>query len=82
MTEIFQCSKCGGQVGHLPNCPDGICRIESKRNTMNEDQCPRCGETIIYDEVDIGVGMMRGNACCDVCGWCMDDEIRKMSDEV
>jgi len=26
--EDLPCPKCGSTLGHLPNCPDGICRIE------------------------------------------------------
>lgn len=33
------------------------------------DKCPRCGEKIEYDEVDIGVGTLRGNAGCQACHW-------------
>lgn len=33
------------------------------------DICPRCGGELEYDEVDIGVGTMRGNPGCPDCGW-------------
>ena len=36
-----------------------------------DETCPECGAPIIYDEVDIGVGTMRGNPHCD-CGWSPD----------
>jgi hypothetical protein len=26
-TDFLPCPKCGGEVGHLPNCPEGICKI-------------------------------------------------------
>jgi transcription elongation factor Elf1 len=47
-----------------------------------EDKCPKCGEEIIYDEVEIGVGLYRGNARCNNCGWTLDEEIEKMMNEV
>ena len=37
----------------------------------SEEQCPECGETLEYDEVDIGVGVQRGNYGCPACGWTM-----------
>lgn len=33
------------------------------------DPCPQCGEQLDYDEVDIGVGVMRGNPGCPSCHW-------------
>jgi primosomal protein N' len=37
---------------------------------MNDiEPCPDCGEPLDYDEVDIGVGMQRGNYGCPNCGW-------------
>lgn len=33
------------------------------------DKCPRCGEPLDFDEVDIGVGTMRGNPGCPACFW-------------
>ncbi len=38
-------------------------------------RCPHCDTELDYDEVDIGVGTMRGNYRCPVCGWSPDDEI-------
>jgi ribosomal protein S27AE len=38
-------------------------------------ECPECGEILQYDEVDIGVGVLRGNTSCPGCGWCPDDVI-------
>jgi hypothetical protein len=35
----------------------------------NEDTCPKCGGALEYDEVDIGVGTMRGNPGCPDCHW-------------
>lgn len=37
--------------------------------TPLEDLCPECGADLEYDEVDIGVGIMRGNPGCRDCGW-------------
>lgn len=33
------------------------------------DKCPECNAELSYDEVDIGVGIQRGNFRCDDCGW-------------
>lgn len=35
--------------------------------------CPRCGSELLFDEVDIGVGIQRGNYRCDNCGWNEED---------
>lgn len=32
-------------------------------------ECPECGELPEYDEVDIGIGVQRGNPGCPNCGW-------------
>jgi len=32
-------------------------------------KCPKCEEELDCDEVDIGVGTMRGNYRCPACGW-------------
>ena len=49
---------------------------------MDEEKrrCPRCETELTCDEVDIGVGIMRGNYRCDCCGWSERDEaeIRKI----
>jgi ribosomal protein S27AE len=34
-----------------------------------EEKCPRCGSDLEYDEVDIGVGIQRGNPGCPDCHW-------------
>lgn len=47
-------------------------------------RCPECGEDLTYDEVDIGVGIQRGNARCDECGWSsmeLDIDIRDDEDD-
>lgn len=36
------------------------------------DKCPRCGSTLEYDEVDVGVGTVRGNVGCPECLWTPD----------
>lgn len=36
---------------------------------MTDDRCPRCGEPLEYDEVDVGVGTVRGNPGCPSCHW-------------
>jgi transcription elongation factor Elf1 len=33
------------------------------------DNCPSCGAQLTFDEVDIGVGVLKGNARCEECGW-------------
>ncbi len=33
------------------------------------DKCPKCGEELEYDEVDIGIGIQRGNPGCPNCYW-------------
>ena len=36
---------------------------------MIADPCPECGAQLDFDEVDIGVGVQRGNPRCDECYW-------------
>lgn len=31
--------------------------------------CPQCGAELEFDEVDIGVGVQRGNYRCPECHW-------------
>lgn len=38
------------------------------------DLCPRCGETLECDEVDVGVGIIRGNWGCPACHWVPADD--------
>lgn len=38
------------------------------------DPCPCCGEELSYDEVDVGVGTMRGSAFCPSCYWSADND--------
>lgn len=33
------------------------------------ETCPECGAELEYDEVDIGVGTLRGNPGCPECYW-------------
>ena len=33
------------------------------------EKCPNCGQPLDYDEVDIGVGVERGNYRCEACYW-------------
>jgi hypothetical protein len=35
----------------------------------SDEKCPECGEPLEYDEVDIGVGTIRGNYNCPNCLW-------------
>ncbi len=50
---------------------------------MPDDICPECGGPLDYDEVDIGVGVQRGNYGCPECGWVPKslDEIDEPSEE-
>jgi len=41
---------------------------------MSTDTCPKCGTELEYDEVDIGVGTLRGNPGCPECHWTPSDE--------
>lgn len=36
---------------------------------MEKERCPKCATVLEYDEVDIGVGVQRGNYYCQECGW-------------
>ena len=38
----------------------------------DEPTCPNCKELLDYDEVDIGVGVARGNYRCPNCFWSDD----------
>lgn len=40
--------------------------------TSDADICPHCGENLEFDEVDIGVGTLRGNPGCPNCHWTPD----------
>lgn len=40
-------------------------------------KCLRCGEELDYEEVDIGVGILRGNYFCSKCGWSPSDEFKE-----
>ncbi len=42
------------------------------------ERCPKCNNELNYDEVDIGVGVMKGNFRCDFCGWYQEEEIDKL----
>ena len=41
------------------------------------NKCPKCGNSTITDEVDIGVGTMHSPARCNSCGWSQEEEIKK-----
>jgi formate-dependent nitrite reductase cytochrome c552 subunit len=34
-----------------------------------KDECPNCGFELTFDEVDIGVGVLKGNPGCENCHW-------------
>jgi transcription elongation factor Elf1 len=46
------------------------------------DSCPECGELLDFDEVDIGVGVQRGNYHCLNCGWCPPSLCRKCGQRI
>ena len=39
--------------------------------------CPKCGNEVIRDEVDIGVGTMYGPAGCNECGWSEEADMKE-----
>ena len=39
-------------------------------SNIPDDTCPACGEALLYDEVDIGVGIQYS------APWCSDEECR------
>ena len=39
------------------------------------NKCPVCGSELNYDEVDVGVGTIRGNFRCDDCGYIPEEKI-------
>jgi transcription elongation factor Elf1 len=43
-----------------------------------ERLCPICNHLLDYDEVDIGVGVERGNYHCDYCGWIERETLNKL----
>jgi len=45
------------------------------------DDCPNCGAPLEYDEVDIGVGTLRGNPGCPECHWTPDNPREKGDDD-
>jgi hypothetical protein len=45
---------------------------------MRENICPQCGNELDCDEVDIGVGVMKGNWRCPKCGWTPEDELKNI----
>ena len=40
----------------------------------DDHRCSLCGELMNYDEVDIGVGIQKGNYRCDCCGWTPEED--------
>ena len=45
------------------------------------DVCPKCGGELEYEEVDIGVGTLRGNPGCPDCHWTPDQNPREKHDD-
>lgn len=48
--------------------------MDKEKQRRYKMKCPKCGSDLTYDEVDIGVGVMQGNARCDNCGWVQEEE--------
>ena len=46
-------------------------RKEEAMSARPDDTCPKCGEALLYDEVDIGVGIQYSAPGCSdqECGW-------------
>jgi hypothetical protein len=45
------------------------------------DTCPICGGPLEYDEVDVGVGTIRGNPGCPDCHWTLEDTRERHDDD-
>ena len=45
------------------------------------ETCPNCGHQLEYDEVDIGVGTLRGNYWCPNCRWTPPDPFEQAEPE-
>jgi len=39
---------------------------------MEDEKCPKCGEEMYRDEVDVEVGVICGPWGCGYCGWSSD----------
>lgn len=52
--------------------------IGMKKSNRVEETCPECGGSIMREEVDVGVGTLRGPACCERCGWSEEKEANKV----
>ena len=47
-----------------------------------DQTCPECSEELSFDEVDIGLGTLKGNWRCDFCGWTLEEMRRKQLDYI
>lgn len=45
------------------------------------DTCPVCGAPLEYDEVDVGIGTVRGRPGCPDCHWTPDRNPREKGDD-
>lgn len=45
---------------------------EEKVPLKDIDKCPKCGGELEYDEVDVGVGVIKANPGCPACHWTLD----------
>jgi hypothetical protein len=46
-----------------------------------DESCPDCSEPLDFDEVDISVGVQRGNPRCPNCGWEPRTKEEKQADD-
>jgi hypothetical protein len=70
----FFCAACAPHLGssRLPAEERTFFAQHGKPCPLAADACPKCGEPLEFDEVDIGVGTVRGNPGCPACHWVPD----------
>lgn len=44
--------------------------------------CPKYSFELVCEEVDIGVGTLRGNWYCNSCGWIPEDELPEIKEAI
>jgi hypothetical protein len=72
----FFCAACGPHLrgSNLPPEERTFFAQHQKPCPLAVDLCPRCGEPLEFDEVDVGVGVIRGNPGCPACHWVSDQK--------